>query len=239
MPSAPASSAVLTEPASCPDTRTHGEQDVPAVLATMACRLSGPMGPCSWSISTTSAPAAAKAWVATGDGIRLRNPRCGSLPELSRSLIPGMTASVTSTRFMLAVAQDPVHRAEVSGEFRTGRARVPGGVCGACASRRVRRSHGQLRSHDRARPPPSRGCRPARRPSGSVRRGVAWLLGAWSFSTVGLVRRTVRASSGGHPATGTAPTRLARQTPWRRVGVRNPPARPCVLPACEREGVPR
>ena len=31
-----------------------------AVLAIMACKVSGPIGPCAWSISTTSAPAEGK-----------------------------------------------------------------------------------------------------------------------------------------------------------------------------------
>ena len=44
MPSAPASSAVLTAASSQPGTRTHGEHGVPAVLATMACRLSARSG---------------------------------------------------------------------------------------------------------------------------------------------------------------------------------------------------
>ena len=61
MPSAPASNANLTSPSSIVGTRTSGAQSVPAVDATMACRLSRPIGPCSRSIMTKSIPAAATA----------------------------------------------------------------------------------------------------------------------------------------------------------------------------------
>jgi hypothetical protein len=42
--------------------------------------------PCSWSITTTSAPAAASAWVATGEGMRLRKPASGTFSVRERSL---------------------------------------------------------------------------------------------------------------------------------------------------------
>src|SRR5688500_4335061 len=73
IPSAPASRADFVAGSSMEGTRTHGEHPVPAVAATIAWTLSGPIGPCSWSIITTSAPAVARACVATGDHF-LRDP---------------------------------------------------------------------------------------------------------------------------------------------------------------------
>ncbi len=68
-PSAPRSRASLTQASSRFGTRTSGAQGVPAVAAIMACRLSGPAAPCSWSMTTQSAPAAAIAWTETAEGI--------------------------------------------------------------------------------------------------------------------------------------------------------------------------
>jgi hypothetical protein len=90
IPSAPASRADFVAGSSMEGTRTHGEHPVSAVAATIAWTLSGPIGPCSWSIITTSAPAVARACVATGDGMRFRYP-LSSGPSRSRSLMLGMT----------------------------------------------------------------------------------------------------------------------------------------------------
>ena len=80
-------------------TRTHGEHSVPAVAATIAWTLSAPIGPCSRSITTTSAPAAARACVTTGDGTRFRYPLSGG-PSRSRSLMLGMTRPSPGTTLL-------------------------------------------------------------------------------------------------------------------------------------------
>jgi hypothetical protein len=59
----------LTQASSRFGTRTSGEHGIPAVAAIMACRLSGPTAPCSRSMMTQSAPAAAMACTETAEGI--------------------------------------------------------------------------------------------------------------------------------------------------------------------------
>ena len=124
MPSAPASKAALTSPSSIAGTRTSGAQSVPAVEATMACRFSGPIGPCSRSIMTTSTPAAATAWVATADGITLATPRNRS-PALKRSL-KNTSPPSHSHRAGPPARLAEHHLATVSSEMRMNRVRRNG-----------------------------------------------------------------------------------------------------------------